>query len=85
MATAERIHPKQRMSFEEAARLDADEQPGEIVDGAWVPMTRDPWHHGEVVLSIGVLLKHYARSHPGWNTLPPGIETGTTLSSRTTG
>ncbi|MDI1482778.1 Uma2 family endonuclease [Polyangium sp. y55x31] len=76
MGTAERVVPNQRMTFEEAARLDPDEQAGEIVDGEWVPMTRGTWRHGELVLSIGFLLRLYVREQPGWSVsvADPGVK-----------
>lgn len=64
------------MTFAEAAQLDPDAQPGELVDGEWVPMTKNPWRHGEIVLAIGFLLKLYAREHPGWSVsaADPGVK-----------
>lgn len=63
------------MTFEAAAQLDPYEQPGEIVDGVWVPVTRSTWRHGEIVLAVGVLLKLYARQNPGWSVsaADPGV------------
>lgn len=63
------------MTFEAAAQLDPEEQSGEIVDGVWIPVTRTTWRHGEIVLSIGVLLKLYAKQHPGWSisVADPGV------------
>jgi Uma2 family endonuclease len=55
------------LTFEGAAALDPDLHPGEIERGRWVPMTRGTWRHGTVVANIVVLLKHYARTHPGWS------------------
>jgi Uma2 family endonuclease len=75
-ATAERHHAATRMTFEEAAQLDPDEQGGEIVDGEWTPMTRSTWRHGEIVLSIGILLRAYTREHQGWSVAvaDPGVK-----------
>jgi Uma2 family endonuclease len=75
-ATAERDPLPRRMTFEEAARLDPRTQPGELVDGEWIPMTRSTWRHGEVVLNIAFLLKLYARGHEGWSvsTADPGVK-----------
>jgi Uma2 family endonuclease len=75
VSTAHDVDPK-RMTFEEAAKLDPDEQPGELVDGVWVPMTNSTWRHGEILLSVGLLLKLYAREHPGWSVSggDPGIK-----------
>ena len=55
------------MTFEEAARLDAKEQGGEIVGGRWVPVTRSTWSHGEILAELCFWLKQYARSAPGWS------------------
>ncbi|MGK4001170.1 Uma2 family endonuclease [Sorangium sp. So ce1036] len=55
------------MTFEEAAELDLDEQPGEIVDGEWVPATRSSWRRGEITSATNFLLKLYAREHGGWS------------------
>jgi Uma2 family endonuclease len=60
--------PKERpMTFEEAARLDPDEHPGELDRGKWVPVTRNTWLHGKIMINVGALLKQYAREHPGWS------------------
>lgn len=67
------------MTFEEAARLDPDEQPGELQAGRWVPVTRGTWRHGEVVITIGYLLKRYAKANPGWSV--SGADPGAKLSS----
>jgi Uma2 family endonuclease len=77
-AIANRASTPERMTFEEAASLDPDAQPGELVDGEWVPMTRDTWRHGEIVINVGVLLKLYAREHPGWSVA--GGDPGTRLA-----
>jgi Uma2 family endonuclease len=63
------------MTFEEAARLDPDQYPGELVDGKWVPVTRNTWRHGEIALTIGFLLRLYARDHAGWSVsvADPGV------------
>jgi Uma2 family endonuclease len=75
-APAEQQHPTRRMTFEEAALLDPDEQPGEIADGEWVPMTKGTWRHGEILLNIAFLLKLYVRAHPGWSVAgaDPGVK-----------
>ncbi len=75
-ATAQRPNATERMTFEEAARLDPDERAGEIVDGEWIPVTRSTWRHGEIVLNIGILLRMYAREHQGWSVsvADPGVK-----------
>jgi len=65
------------MTFEDAARLDPDTYPGEIVEGVWTPITRSTWRHGEVLLNVGSLLKAYARNYPGWRA--SGGDPGTML------
>jgi Uma2 family endonuclease len=55
------------MTLEEAARLDPDREPGELDAGRWVPVTRSTWKHGEIMLSIGILLRMYAKANPGWS------------------
>jgi len=64
------------MTFEEAALLDPDEQGGEIVDGAWIPMTKGTWRHGEIASAINFLLRLYARQHAGWSVsvADPGVK-----------
>jgi Uma2 family endonuclease len=66
------------MTFEEAAKLDPDTQPGEIIDGEWIPVTKNTWRHGEIAINVGVLLKLYAREHPGWSVAvgDPGTKLG---------
>ena len=59
------VRPKP-MTFEEAALLDPDEYPGEIVDSLWLPSEQDSWRHGEVAAAVGMLLHHYTRAYPGW-------------------
>ncbi len=64
------------MTFEEAARLDPDEQAGEIDHGEWKPATKGTWRHGEIVGNVCFLLRLYAREHPGWSvaTADPGTK-----------
>jgi Uma2 family endonuclease len=71
----ERISKAKAMTFEAATLLDPDEEGGEIIDGVWVPGTRTTWRHGEIVLTIGMLLKLYARQNPGWSVsvADPGV------------
>jgi Uma2 family endonuclease len=75
-ATAPTARSQRRMTFEEAARLDPDEQPGELVDGEWIPVTRNTWRHGEIVLNIAVLLKAYAKQRGGLSVsvADPGVK-----------
>jgi Uma2 family endonuclease len=57
----------QPMTFEAAAALDPDLHPGELDRGRWVPAATETWRHGTLVANITVLLKQYARAHPGWS------------------
>src|SRR5207244_6199962 len=65
------------MTFEQAAYLDPEEHPGEIDEGRWVPVTRNTLRHGQILINAGVLLKLYARTHPGW--IVSGGDPGTKL------
>ncbi len=57
----------QPMTLEQAALLDPDKFPGEIVDGRWVPVTGSTWRHGEVAGNVCALLRAYARARTGWS------------------
>ena len=63
---AETVIQTRHMTLEEAARLDPDRQPGELVDGEWIPVTRNTWRHGEIAGNAYALLRSYARSRKGW-------------------
>ena len=56
----------QRITFDEAAQLDADVYPGEIVDGRWQPVSGSTLRHGAVVLEVGTVLKAWARGGSEW-------------------
>jgi Uma2 family endonuclease len=77
MRMAEIAFQPDPITFEQAAKLDPDEQPGEIVEGVWVPVTRSTWRHGEVLITVGAILRAYAREHPGWSV--SGGDPGTRL------
>ena len=66
------------MTFDSAAHLDPDERGGELCAGRWVPVTRNTWRHGEVAGNIYLLLRLYAREHPGWSVAvgDPGTKLG---------
>ena len=66
------------MTFEEAAALDPDTQPGELDAGRWVPVTKNTWRHGRLMLKVGMVLEQYALSHPGWSVSvgDPGTKLG---------
>jgi Uma2 family endonuclease len=60
--------PAQRgLTFERAARRDPDREGGELDAGRWVPVTRNTWSHGKIMLAAGAILRDYARSQPGWS------------------
>ena len=69
----------QPLTFEDAARLDPDQFAGEIVEGEWIPMTRNTWRHGEVLINIGSILRIYTRSNPSLRVA--GGDPGTKLRS----
>lgn len=58
---------QERMTFGEAARLDPDKQPGELDEGRWVPVTKNTWRHGQVIVNVCMRLGQYAKQHPGWS------------------
>jgi Uma2 family endonuclease len=63
---AERAYSPLPMTFEDAARLDPDRDPGEVAAGEWIPMSRNTWRHAEILINVGALLKEWARRSPGW-------------------
>jgi Uma2 family endonuclease len=65
------------MTFEEAALLDPDETPGELDQGRFVPVPRNTWRHGEILIKVAVVLDRYASAHPGWSV--SGGDPGTKL------
>lgn len=68
----------EQMTFEAAARLNPDESPGELDAGRWVPVTKNTWRHGEIAGNVYLLLRIYAREHPGWSVAvgDPGTKLG---------
>jgi Uma2 family endonuclease len=59
-------HQSQPLTFEEVALLNPKDYPGDLIDGVWVPVSRNTLLHGEILIQIGFLLKLYVRDHPGW-------------------
>lgn len=55
------------MTFEAAAELDPDVDGGELEAGRFVPVTRNTWHHGEIVGNAYAVLRACARSRSGWS------------------
>jgi Uma2 family endonuclease len=74
------VSPRAPLSFEEAARLDPDLDPGELDAGRWTPLSRATWRHGQVVGNAVFILSLYARSNPGWSIAAAGP--GTKLGRR---
>lgn len=68
----------QPMTFEQAALLDPDRQPGELVDGEWVPVTRASARHGKVVARVVRILGRFLDDHPLGELLAadPGMKLG---------
>ena len=65
------------MTFEDAAGLDPDAKAGEVDEGRWVPVTRNTWRHGKVLINAAFLLRLYAKEHEGWSV--SGGDPGTKL------
>ena len=63
------VEPEHRepLTFEQAAQLDPDLEPGELVKGRFESVTRNTWRHGEIVARVCVLLGAYVRDNPGWS------------------
>lgn len=59
--------PPELMTFQEAARLSPRDQTGELDAGRWVPGTKNPWRHGQIVGNAYALLREFARRTPGWS------------------
>lgn len=55
------------VTFEDVVRLDPDACPGDLLDGVFVPVSRNTWTHGEIVVKVSVLLSRYLEQHPGWS------------------
>jgi Uma2 family endonuclease len=66
------------MTLAEAAALDPDTHPGEVVEGRWVAVTRNTWLHGALVSKVSFLLTLYAGKNPGWSVSvgDPGTKLG---------
>ncbi len=54
------------MTFEKAARLDPDQEAGDIVQGRWTPVSRDTWKHALIVGNAYALLRQYCRENREW-------------------
>jgi Uma2 family endonuclease len=64
------------VTLEEAAKLDPDEFPAEVVDGRLTPVLRGTWRHGAVTANVAFALKLFTREHAGWivATADPGTK-----------
>jgi hypothetical protein len=51
-----------RMTLEEVKQLNPDEQPGELVRGVFVPMSRPTVQHGRLIVRIARLLDTFAEA-----------------------
>lgn len=64
---AEPVFKPGGMTLEEAARLNPEQFPGEIVEGEFVPVPRNTWRHGVIMTNVAALLHEYKRRHGGWS------------------
>jgi len=53
-----------RMTLEEAKQINPDEQPGELVRGVFVPMSRPTVRHGFVTAKVVFVLMRYLEQNP---------------------
>ena len=58
-------HTVGRVTFEDVLAMDPDE-PGELVEGQWLPMTHPTWRHGLIMSRVSYILTAWAHAHPGW-------------------
>lgn len=54
------------LTFHDVAKLDPDDEPGELDDGTWIPVSRSTFRHGEISGNAYSALRSYAKAHPGW-------------------
>jgi Uma2 family endonuclease len=68
--------PPGLVTLEDAAEIDSDEFPAELVDGRLMPLSRGTWRHGGITAKIVHLLMSYADTHEGWYvaTADPGTK-----------
>jgi Uma2 family endonuclease len=64
------------MTFEEAARLDPDRMPGDLIEGRWVPDEDPGWWAGVIAGNVLAALGRYCRNNPGWSVAGgrPGVK-----------
>jgi Uma2 family endonuclease len=58
--------PDARWTFERAAELDQDENPGDLDRGRFIPVTKSTIRHGRIMFNIAALLRQYTKAHPEW-------------------
>lgn len=64
--TARRDTVPRDITFEDAAKLDPDEHPAELVEGRLVPVSRGTWRHGRITGNVYLAPRLYANAHGGW-------------------
>jgi Uma2 family endonuclease len=57
----------QPLTLPEAAEIDPDAYPGEVVDGEWTPVSRNTWNHGVVVGNVYAVLRGHVKAQGGWS------------------
>jgi Uma2 family endonuclease len=75
---AEPVPQLARMTFADAAQLDPDDAPGELIDGEWTPVTKSTYRHGRILLRAGKVLSLYEEQNPEW--VAVGGDPGTKLT-----
>lgn len=52
------------MTLEDVRQINPEEQPGELVKGVWIPISRPTIKHGEVMSNIDFALRLYLQQNP---------------------
>ena len=58
--------PDSLWTFERAAELDPDKNPGDLERGRFIPLTKSTLRHGRIMVNIAALFRAYSREHPEW-------------------
>ena len=68
--------PESLWTFERAAELDPDQNPGDLERGSFFPLTKSTLRHGQFAANITALLHSYTRAHREWlvATCDPGCK-----------
>jgi Uma2 family endonuclease len=53
-------------TFERAAELDSDQNPGDLARGKFIPLTKSTLRHGRILANVTFLLSLYSRERPEW-------------------